>query len=157
LVGLGVIVLAGLALALRIRGLHQGLIYPDGYDYLLMARGIGAHLNPTTALGPGGLLFVPPPDAALKPLFPALVAAMSPVSRARGGADALTAVAGAATVVLVGLLAWRLSGAWIAGGFAAAAALLTPALAYWSGFTGPDPLALALALATALCLADERA
>jgi hypothetical protein len=148
----------GLALVVRARGLHAGLIYPDGYDYLLMARGIAAHLTPTVQLGPGGATFVPSVDAALKPLFPALVALLSSLGAPlRSAADAVAAVAGAATVVLAGALAARLTGSRTAAAVAAAAALVSPALAFWSGFTGPDSLAQALALATALAVAYERA
>ena len=44
------------AVALVVRSMqhHAALLYPDGYQYLLMARGIGEHLRPTTVLGPGG-------------------------------------------------------------------------------------------------------
>ena len=68
--------LFALALALRLHQHHDALMYPDGYQYLLMARGIGEHLEPTTVLGPGGDVFVPNPDAAAKPLFPIVVAAV---------------------------------------------------------------------------------
>jgi hypothetical protein len=153
----GLLVIAVLALWLRARGLHRGLIYPDGYDYLLMARGIAAHLTPTLQLGHGGALFVPSVDAALKPLFPALVALLSGIwGGTRAAADAVTAVAGAATVVLASVLAARLTGSRAAGVVAAAAALASPALAYWSGFVGPDPMAEALALAAALAAVSRR-
>ncbi len=82
---------------------------------------------------------MPSVDAALKPLFPALVALLSPLWGLRGAADAVTVAAGAATVVLAGLLAARLTRSRVAGLTASAAALLSPALAYWSGFAGPDP------------------
>lgn len=153
----GVLALAAGALVLRVRGLHRGLIYPDGYDYLLMARGIEAHLTPTVGLGPGGVMFVPSVDAALKPLFPALAALLSALcGGTRAAADTVTATAGAATAVLAALLAWRLSASKAAGAVAGAAALISPALAYWSGFVGPDPLAMALALAAALAVAADR-
>lgn len=150
-------VLGATALALRIGGLHAGLIYPDGYDYLLMAQGFGAHLTPVVALGNGGELFVPSVDAALKPLFPALVALVSSLAKLRTAADAVTAFSAAATVVLAALLARRLAGSRLAGALAGLAALLSPALAYWSGFTGPDPLAEALALACAVAVVSDRA
>jgi hypothetical protein len=145
------------ALVVRAHGLHRGLIYPDGYQYLLMARGIAAHLTPTIQLGPRGELFVPSVDAALKPLFPALVALLSVLDGIRPAADTITAVAGAAVVVLAGLLAGRLTGNPAAAAVAAAAALLSPALAYWNGFVGPDALAEALALATALAVLGRKA
>ncbi|HSI97275.1 MAG TPA: hypothetical protein VK926_02850, partial [Gaiellaceae bacterium] len=46
---------------------HAALLYPDGYQYLLMARGLSENLEPTTTLGPSGDPFVPSPDAAVKP------------------------------------------------------------------------------------------
>jgi hypothetical protein len=144
------------ALAVRAHGLHVGLIYPDGYQYLLMARGIATHLTPVARLGHGGALFVPSTDAALKPLFPALVALLHPLAGYRSAADALTVVAGAATVVLAAALAERLTGSRLAALLAAGAALVSQPLAYWSGFTGPDPLAEALALASALAAVSDR-
>jgi hypothetical protein len=153
----GALAVGALALVLRVGGLHRGLIYPDGYDYLLMARGIGAHLTPTVQLGHGGVVFVPSVDAALKPLFPALIALIARLGGgARAAADTITALAGAATAVLAGLLAGRLTGSQAAAAIAAAAALLSPALAYWSGFAGPDPVAEALVLAAALAVAADR-
>lgn len=145
-----------LALAVRAAQRHRGLIYPDGYDYLMMARGIGLHLSPTIAL-PGGAMFVPPVDAALKPLFPALIALVTPLTGARPAADAIAVLAAALVVVLAGLLARELTGSRSAGLLAAVAALVSPALAYWSGFTGPDSLAEALALATGLLAVRGRA
>src|SRR5947208_762134 len=73
---------------LRLRALHPGLLYPDGYQYLLMARGIGEHLQPVATLGHGGDTLAPSADAAAKPLFPALVAlietlGLSPIDAAR--------------------------------------------------------------------------
>ena len=53
-----------LAVVVRFFQHHASLLYPDGYQYLLMARGISEHLRPTTVLGPGGDQFVPSADAA---------------------------------------------------------------------------------------------
>jgi hypothetical protein len=150
-------VVALVAFALRLQGRQRGLLYPDGYDYLLMARGIAEHLTPALQLGHGGELWVPSVDASLKPLFPALVALISAVAPIRAGADLLTAGAATAVVVLAGVLAGRLTGSRVAAALSAAAALASPALAFWSGFAGPDPLAEALALATALALVERRA
>jgi hypothetical protein len=150
--GIVVVAVTGAAFATRLAGLHRGLIYPDGYQYLLMARGIAAHLEPTVRLGPGGSLFVPSLDASLKPLFPALVAALSWTGGIRAAADLITVAAGAVTVVLCGLVTWRLTRSAAAGALGALAALLSPALVYWGGFTGPDALAPALALDCALCV-----
>jgi hypothetical protein len=148
---------SAIAVVARARGLHHGLIYPDGYDYLLMARGISEHLTPTLQLGHGGEMFVPSVDAALKPLFPAVVALFSGLSGVRAAADTVTVIAGGAVVVLSGALAGRLSGSRSAAIVAAAAALASPALAYWSGYAGPDTLAAALALGAALAASAERA
>ena len=61
---------AALLVALRLRAMHPGLLYPDGYQYLVMARGIGEHLRPVATLGPGGDVLAPSADAAAKPLVP---------------------------------------------------------------------------------------
>jgi hypothetical protein len=144
------------AVYVRAQGLHRGLIYPDGYQYLLMARGISAHLTPILRLGSGGDVFVPSVDAALKPLFPALVAIASGVAGLRLSAEAVTVVAGAATVALAAMLAARLTGSAAAAAVAALAVLLSPALAYWTGYVGPDALAPAFVLATGLAAIERR-
>jgi len=69
------LLLFALAVGVRLGQHHTALLYPDGYQYLLMARGISEHLQPTTVLGPGGETFSPNADAAMKPFFPFLVAA----------------------------------------------------------------------------------
>ena len=143
------------AVWVRGAGLHSGLLYPDGYDYLLMARGIAAHLQPTLQLGPAGMLFSPPLDAAIKPVFPALTALLSVLLPLRSSADVLTVAGGAATVVLTGLVSLRLTGSQLAGLSAGIFALVSPALGFWSGFSGPDALAPALALATVLLALSE--
>lgn len=151
------IALGSVSLWLRAGGLHGALLYPDGYDYLLMARGIASHLQPTLHLGPGGVLFSPPLDAAVKPLFPALTALLSVVVPLRTAADLITVAGGAGTVVLTGLVCLRLTGSQAAGLTAGVCALVSPALSFWSGFVGPDPLAPALALAAVLLMLDRRA
>ena len=147
---------AGLV-ALRAAGLHDGLLYPDGYQYLLMARGIAEHLEPVTTLGAGGDAFAPNADAAMKPLFPALVAlasvfGASPLDAAR----ALTLLAGAAVPLLTGLLALRLGAGRAAAAGAVVVCAVSPTLVHWSGYAGPDPLAQALALGAALALLQRR-
>ena len=138
---------------LRSHSRHAGLVYPDGYQYLLMAKGIATHLAPDgEARRWGGEVFVPSLDAALKPLFPALVALSSVAGSLRTGADVVTALAAAATVVLTGIVAARLTASRTGGALAALAALTSPIIAYWAGFTGPDTLGGALALATGLAL-----
>ncbi|MSO94780.1 MAG: hypothetical protein EXQ81_03175 [Thermoleophilia bacterium] len=145
------------AFMIRTAQAHVGLLYPDGYQYLLMARGLAEHLSPTTRLGPAGDLFVPSLDAAVKPLFPALIAAAD-----RLGADPLvaartiTTLAAAAVVVLAGLLVLRLTGSAAGAIVAGAACLLSPTLTFWSGFMGADPLAQALALGSGLACASRR-
>jgi hypothetical protein len=145
------------ALALRFDRLQPGLLYPDGYQYLLMARGIGEHLRPTTLLGSGGDLFVPNTDAAAKPLFPALVAALHAFGvSGLGAARIVTAVAAAATVVLTGLVTARLASSRAAGVVAALLVLASPGVVFWAGFAGPGQVGLALALGSALALLRGR-
>ena len=55
-------------------GVHDGPLYLDSYQYPLMAQGIAEHLQPVVTLGEGGDTFAPNADAAVKPLFPGLVA-----------------------------------------------------------------------------------
>ena len=62
-------------------------------------------------------------------------------------------VASAAVVTLAAALADRLGGSWIA---AAALCLASPAIVFWSGFSGPDALAQALALGAALAVLSNR-
>ena len=145
------LLLFALALHIRLAGQHAALLYPDGYQYLLMARGIGEHLRPTTVLGHGGEAFVPSADAAAKPLFPLLVAALHALGASwLGAARIVTAAAGASTIVLAALLTLRLTGSRLAGASAALLLLASPSLGFWSGFSGPDPLAQALGLGAAL-------
>ena len=47
--------------ALQARG---ALLYPDGYQYLLMAKGIAAHGRPIVTLGDGGDTWLPSADAS---------------------------------------------------------------------------------------------
>ena len=143
--------------ALRAAGLHDGLLYPDAYQYLLMAQGIAEHLEPVVTLGTGGDTFTPNADAAVKPLFPALVAlasvfGVSPVDAAR----AITVLAGAAVPILTALLALRLGAGRVAALVAALLCAVSPTLVYWAGYTGPDPVAQALALGAALALLHRR-
>jgi hypothetical protein len=142
---------------LRLRAMHPGLLYPDGYQYLLMARGIGQHLTPVATLGHGGATVAPNADAAAKPLFPALVAVgesfgLSPVDSAR----IVAAMAGAALAPLAGLVTLRLGGSRAGALLAALLCLASPTIGFWLGFAGPDGLAAALALAGAAALAADR-
>jgi hypothetical protein len=122
-----------------------------------MARGIVRSGRPLLELGPGGDTFAPSADAAAKPLFPALVAAASlagvPLVTA---ARLLTACASAAAVLLTGALALRLTGSRAAAAVAAGIVIVSPSLAEWSGFAGPDPLGQALALGAGLALASRK-
>lgn len=153
----GTIALFGFTLAVRLDQHHSALLYPDGYQYLLMARGISEHLQPTTVMGPGGDVFVPSADAAVKPLFPLLVAAAHALGLSwLDAAEIVTAVASAATVTVVCLLVVRLGGSWVAGAAAALVLLASSTLAYWSGFAGPDPLAQALGLGATLAFVERR-
>lgn len=149
--------LFALAFAVRLEQHHSALLYPDGYQYLLMARGIGEHFTPTTVLGPGGELFVPNADAAAKPLYPLVVAAVHALGAGwLSAAEIATCLASAAVVSLTFLLAWRLAGTWLAGAVAALLLLASPSVAFWSGFSGPDPLAQALGLGAALAFVYRR-
>lgn len=146
-----------LALALRLHQHHDALLYPDGYQYLLMARGITEHLEPTTVLGPGGEVFAPNPDAAAKPLFPIVVAAVHTLGVSwLEAARVVTAVAGAWVVIAAALLVSKLSDSRVAGLVAGLVVLSSPSLGLWSGFSGPDPLAQALALTAALAFVHGR-
>jgi 4-amino-4-deoxy-L-arabinose transferase-like glycosyltransferase len=152
-----VVALAAAALYLRLSQHHSALLYPDGYQYLLMARGISEHFQPTTVLGPGGDTFAPSADAALKPLFPLLVAGVHTLGLSwLDAARLVTVVAGAFTVIAVTLLVSKLSGSTLAGLAAGLLFLSSPSVGFWSGFSGPDPLAQALALAAALAFVHRR-
>jgi hypothetical protein len=154
---IGPVGLFGLTLALRLGQHHSALLYPDGYQYLLMARGISEHFQPTTVMGPGGDMFAPSPDAAVKPLFPLLVAATHALGLSwLGAAEAVTAIAAAATVALTLSLVLRLTGSWLGAVSAAVLLLASSTLAYWSSFAGPDPLAQALGLGAALAFVGRR-
>ena len=154
----GPLALLGLAVGVRLHQHHAALLYPDGYQYLLMARGIGEHFQPTTTLGPGGDEFVPSPDAGVKPLFPLLVAAVHALGASwLGAAQAVTVAAAAWAVTALALLVGKLGGSRVAGLAAAALVLASPSIGFWSGFSGPDPLALALVLSAGLAFAHRRA
>jgi hypothetical protein len=144
-------------LALRLHQAQPGLLYPDGYQYLLMAKGVAAHGRPFLTLGPGGDTLLPSVDAAVKPLYPALVAAVHEFGV--GWFDAarlVSALAAAATVVLAALLARRLTGSWLAAAVAAGGCVASRELAFWGGFAGPDSLGQAFALASTLALLGRR-
>jgi hypothetical protein len=148
---------SGGLLVVRASQLHQGPLYPDGYQYLLMARGIVEHGRPLLRLGAGGDRFVPNADASLKPLFPALVAGAHLLGLGwLTAARILSALAAAATVALCAVVAHRLTRSWLGGVVGGGLCLASPALAYWSGFAGPDALAPALALAATLALLERR-
>jgi hypothetical protein len=151
-----VLAIAGLVV-LRLRTMHPGMLYPDGYQYLLMARGIGQHLQPVAALGAGGDTVAPSADAAAKPLYPALVAliegaGLSPFE----AAHLLAALAGAMVAPLAGFLTLRLSGSRGAALLTAVLCLASPTLGFWLGFAGPEGLAQALGLAAALAFLYRR-
>src|SRR5262249_39550193 len=117
----------GLLAALRLREMHAALLYPDGYQYLLMAKGIAAHGRPLLRLGPDGDTLLPSTDAAMKPVFPAVVAAVHLLGVSwTQAARAVTAVAGAGAIVFTGLLAARVGGSRLAGLTAAGLCLANP-------------------------------
>jgi hypothetical protein len=148
--------LLALGLVVRILEDRGALLYPDGYQYLLMARGIADHLRPTLQLGPRGDLFVPNPDASLKPLFPAAVALLHLAGAGwTGAARAISVASGAATVALCGLLARRLTGSPALGAIAGLIVLVEPTERYWAAFSSPDALGTALALGAALAVVES--
>jgi hypothetical protein len=154
-----VVSILGLAplFALRLHQLQPGLLYPDGYQYLLMAKGIAAHGRPLLTLGAGGDTLLPNVDAAAKPLFPALVALLHWLGFGwLAAARTVTALAGAGVVVLAGHLARRLTGSWAAAAVAATGCIVSRDLVFWGGFPGPDALGQALGLASALALLARR-
>lgn len=145
------------AVAVRLGEHHAALLYPDGYQYLLMARGISEHLQPTTVLGPGGETFTPNADAALKPLFPLLVAAVHALGLSwLEAARIVTVTAGAVAVTALALVVTKLSGSRLAGLAAGALLLAAPSVGFWSGFSGPDPVAEALVLVATLAFVHHR-
>jgi hypothetical protein len=151
-----VALLAG-AVGVRVADARGTLLYPDGYQYLLMARGIGAHLRPVIELGHGGDLFIPSADAAEKPLYPAAIALFHLLGLSwRNAATAVSAISAGMAVGLAGILAARLTGSRIAGGVAALLLLVSPATRQWSSYAVPDPLAQALALGALLSVVDRR-
>jgi hypothetical protein len=156
----GTIIAAALAplLALRLRQAQSGVLYPDGYQYLLMAKGVAAHGRPFLTLGAGGDTLLPSVDAAAKPLYPALVALVHETGVGWfEAARVVSALAAAATVILAALLARRLTGSWIAAAIAGGGCIASRELAFWGGFAGPDSLGQAFALGSALALLGRRA
>lgn len=148
-----------LALGLIVRAWQARgvLLYPDGYQYLLMARGIGDHLRPELQLGRGGSLFVPNADASLKPLFPALIAAVHLAGASWVGAARLVTIAsGGVAACLCGVLASRLGPGRIFGVVAALLVLADPLSRYWGAFSSPDGLGQALALGSVLAVMSRR-
>lgn len=143
--------------AVRLHEAEPGLLYPDGYQYLLMAKGIAAHGRPLLTLGPHGDTLLPSADAAAKPLYPAVVAFFHIFGLTWfAAARAVSALAAACTVVLTGLLGRRLAGSWLAAAVAASACLASRELSFWSGFSGPDSLGQALALGAVLAFLGRR-
>ena len=135
------VVLLVAGVAVRAVQAHGALFYPDGYQYLLMAQGIGEHLRPVLELGHGGDVFVPNVDASAKPLFPALIALVHAVGPGwRTAAEGISIASGGAAVALCGLVGARITASRLAGASAALLFLLAPAARHWAAFTMPDPL-----------------
>jgi hypothetical protein len=151
------VVLLGVGLAVRAVQARGALFYPDGYQYLLMARGIAEHLRPVLELGQGGDVFVPNADASAKPLFPALIAFVHATGPSwRTAAEAVSVGGGGVAVAMCGLVGARISGSRVAGAAAALLLLLAPAARHWAAFTSPDPLGQALALGAVLAVLSAR-
>jgi hypothetical protein len=150
--GFGVAVVIG-----RLVRLDGGLLYPDGYQYLLMARGIARNGRAILDTGAGGNVLIPNADAALKPFQPLLVAICHLLGLGwLDSARLVTALAGAAVVILVAVIARRLTGSVLLAAAAAAICLASPTLTWWAGFVGPDMLAPALGLAALLAAREGR-
>ena len=151
------LLLFALAVGVRLGQHHTALLYPDGYQYLLMARGISEHLQPTTVLGPGGETFSPNADAAMKPFFPFLVAAVHTLGLSwLEAARVVTVTAGAITVTALALVVTKLTGSRLGGLAAGVLLLAAPSVGFWSGFSGPDPVAAALVLMAILAFLHDR-
>lgn len=149
--------LVGTGVGARLVTARGTLLYPDGYQYLLMARGIAAHLRPVIQLGRGGDFFVPSADAAAKPLYPAMIALLHTVGFGwRSGATVVSSVSGGVAVALAGLVAARLTGSRTAGALTSALFLVSPGAREWSAYAVPDSLAQALALGAVLAVLDRR-
>jgi hypothetical protein len=141
----------------RFGRLDGGLLYPDGYQYLLMSKGIALNGRAILDTGRGGDVLIPNTDAALKPFEPLLVA----ICHLAGlgwldSARLVTAVAGAAVVILAALITRRLTGSDILAAGTGAICLASPTLTWWAGFFGPDMLAPALGLAALLAAREQR-
>jgi hypothetical protein len=150
-------VLVPLAVVTRALQARGALLYPDGYQYLLMAKGIAAHGRPIVTLGHGGDTWLPSADASVKPLFPTFVALAHVLGLPlRTAAEAVTVAASSAVCVLVGALSARLTGSAVAALAAGVLCVASPALGHWVAFSGPDPLAQALALGSALAFLYHR-
>src|SRR5262249_11785883 len=147
----------GVGLVVRTLEARGALLYPDGYQYLLMARGIASHLRPTIQLGPQGALFVPSADASLKPLFPAIVALihLTGAGWAQAARD-VSIVSGAASVALCALLTRRLTASNTLAAIAGLIVLVEPNTRYWAAFSSPDSLGQALALGAMLATVSAR-
>jgi hypothetical protein len=144
-------------LAARFERLDGGLLYPDGYQYLLMSKGIAHNGRAILDTGRGGDVLIPNADAALKPFEPLLVA----ICHFAGlgwldSARLVTACAGAAVVILATLITQRLTGSDLLAAGTGAICLASPTLTWWASFLGPDMLAPALGLGALLAARDHR-
>ena len=122
-----------------------------------MAQGIAEHLEPAVTLGTGGDTFTPNADAAREAALPGARGArerLRRLTRRRRAGDHRARRRGC--TVLTALLALRLGAGRVAAAVAALLCAVSPTLVYWSGYTGPDPVAQALALGAALTLLHRR-
>ena len=132
----------------KLNRLHGGLLYPDGYQYLLMSRGIAQHGRAILDTGHGGNVLLPNADAALKPFEPLLVAVLHFTGFGWwDAARAVTAGSGVGVIILAAALTWQLTRSNTLAGCAAALCIASPSITWWSGFLGPDALAPCLGLA----------
>jgi hypothetical protein len=135
----------------KLSRLHGGMLYPDGYQYLVMSRGIAENGRALFDTGRGGDVLLPNADAALKPFEPLLVALLH-----LGGlgwwdaASIVTAGAAVGVVLLAGALTWHVTGSKLFAGSAAALCIASPSVTWWSAFLGPDAVAPCMGLAALL-------
>ena len=135
---------------------RRPLIYPDSYQYLLMARGLAEHVRPLLHLGPRGDVFLPNALSALKPLYPALISLVHLFGADfEQSARLVSAASAAAVLVLLGLVCWSWSRSALAA-FAPLLLLASPTWRYWSSFSLADQLGVALALAAVLAVSHRR-
>jgi hypothetical protein len=135
----------------KLSRLHGGMLYPDGYQYLVMSRGIAENGRAVFDTGRGGDVLLPNADAALKPFEPLLVALLHLAGLGWwDAASIVTAGAAVGVVLLAGALTWHVTRSKLFAGSAAALCIASPSVTWWSAFLGPDAVAPCMGLAALL-------